>query len=112
MQIYICGKFEEKELVQEYMTEAEKLGHTITHDWTRNSIGYCTEDAENDLDGVLAADAVVAIAQNKHEYKGLYCEIGAALVLGIPVYIIGNNADACVFSLLCKKINDLTEITE
>ena len=78
------------------MTKFEDLGYTITHDWTgveTEHVDKRTDDenavlAKKDLDGVKAADAVVAILDNpKYAYRGVSCEMGCAIALGIPVLI-------------------------
>ena len=91
MLVYVAGKWEDKERVRAVMEELIATGHRVTHDWTteEGSDSY-TERALNDLRGVWFADALVIVAVNTElPYRGTLVELGAALALGKPVYVIG-----------------------
>mgnify|MGYP001135463269 CR=1 FL=1 len=72
--------------VREVQAAVVAAGHELTLDWTQDT--SLTDDAsrpvasatmaEEDLDAVLAADAVLLVA-SEHEGRGMYVELGAAL---------------------------------
>jgi nucleoside 2-deoxyribosyltransferase len=99
MKIYVASKFEEYPRVREIMAALIEAGHTITYDWT-NCDQFTVEQAAKDMDGVLSADALVFIAEENLPYKGAYVEFGIAVARGIPIYLLGNAANACIFTKL------------
>ncbi len=99
--IYVAGKWQERERIRGIHRALRGLGHKITVDWTGHEeddtefpSGYAVEDVR----GVQNADLFIGLFANKHEYKGALVEMGVALGLNIPVYIIGHAIDSCVFS--------------
>lgn len=72
------------------MAQLIKAGHTITYDWTADE-QVSTQQAMNDLNGVLTADAFVLIAES-HDvtYTGSLVELGMALGIGLPSYLLGD----------------------
>ena len=105
MRIYVAGKYCERFFVKEIYKLLEERGHEITVDWTNHNV-YPNDSspdilatfADDDLRGVLEADLFIGDVLNQHEYKGLWVEMGIALGKGIPVWLIGENGDACIFS--------------
>ncbi len=97
MKVYVAGKFADKAKLRKYMDELEKLGHSITYDWTSYK-GKPTEDdlfggseqdenmeesAVFDIQGVIDCDVLVCIFEDpKYEYRGTFTELGCALGLG------------------------------
>lgn len=106
MRVYVAGKWEEKERVREVQAQLIAAGHTITHDWTKeeSSSGYdpdlMARHAVADKAGVLAADAFVGIFEKDLRYSGAVAELGIAVAMGIPIYILGNFVDRNVFAYL------------
>jgi nucleoside 2-deoxyribosyltransferase len=101
MKVYVAGKWEEKERVREVQDLLKRHGHTITHDWTReeedlNHIEHFATFALQDKQGVMGADAYVGVFEKDLKYKGAFAEMGIAVALGIPIYILGQYADKCV----------------
>jgi len=95
---YVAGKFEETDRVQEVQDVLKAVGHTITHDWTRSPRGLSKRaQALLDTRGVLDADILVIIFEKDLGYKGAYTELGVALALGKPVYILGEYGKSNVF---------------
>ena len=113
MKFYVCGKYSERKQIRIIMDELEKMGHEITCDWTPHTDMNKAEGyAIDDIWGVVDADAVIAIMLNKNDYKGLWVEVGAALGNIIPVYIVGNAGDSCIFvhHPLVKKFPTLFDL--
>lgn len=112
MRIYIATKWEEQDRAKEVKAQLEALGHSITHPWwTYTQEGH--ETADDDLWGVLRADAVVFIAEKDLKYVGALIEVGCALGQNKPVFVLG---DAPVTKTLFFKhglvrhINSLEEV--
>jgi len=100
MKIFVSAKWEDRERAKYVMEELTKLGHTITYDWTKYESDNPTDlsmFALRDMGGVFDCDCLVVITIDDYSYRGLYCEVGAALVWWKPVYIIGNAGDRCIF---------------
>lgn len=89
MKVYVAAKWEERNRAREVMFRLVEAGHTITYDWTvqEQESGY---QAEADIDGVVKANAYVGVFEKDLNYVGALIELGAALGIGIPVYVIGN----------------------
>lgn len=95
--IYVAGKFEEAPRVQKVMDRLIDAGHWVTYDWTEQEQAS-PRQAILDLSGVAGADVVVFVFEKDLPYRGTYAELGAALALGKPVYILGHAGDACIFT--------------
>ena len=113
MKIYVAGKWEERVKIKCLMNELSTLGHTITADWTTHE--NIPEHLEllcaiHDIYGVKQCELLIAIAEREHSYKGMLCEIGAALALEKDVIIVGHNIDSCIFTKhpLCRKVNSIS----
>jgi len=94
MKFYVATKWENHIEAQMWMDFLSELGHEITHDWTEHAYGdghSRGEHAELDIKGVQDADAVVLLWYPN--MLGAFIEVGAALGLGKPVYIVGE--DSC-----------------
>lgn len=100
MQLYVAGKFEDTERVRDVQDELVAVGHTISFDWTRDEDGFTSVQATRDMMGVMTADALVFVAEEPLAYKGAYVEFGIALARGIPIYVLGNGIDDCLFMTL------------
>ena len=109
LRLYVCGKWEERPRIREVMATLRSFGHEITCDWTYADT-VSRETAQRDLNGVVAAEAVVFVAEHDLNYKGALVEVGIALGRNIPVYVIGEACDACIFwqlPLVRKGVADL-----
>ena len=95
MKFYIAGRWLERKFIKTIMTHIEKMGHTVTHDWTieGEDVGYdpaeLAVNAVEDIEGVKACDVLIAITINEHHYRGTYGEIVGALILDKPVWMVG-----------------------
>ena len=81
------------------MDRLTAAGHVITFNWT-TAEQFCVEQAVMDKQGVMTADALVFIAEKDYQFKGAYVELGMAVARGIPIYIMGEAINACIFILL------------
>mgnify|MGYP001594002866 CR=1 FL=1 len=106
MKIYVAGNRHDIPRIQHLMAKIEQMGHTITHDWTEQSKGldaeaYSTSElarkAVEDIEGVRKAELVVALLDQDLIYRGALGEVGAALALGKPVAIIGEQRQFVFF---------------
>lgn len=97
--IYVAGKWELKARVREVQNMLQQCGHVITHDWTKHEAGDFRRDSIIDLRAVADADVFVGIFEEDVPYAGALCELGAALALGKPCYILGNApiTERCIF---------------
>ena len=105
--IYVAGKWQDRKRVQEIQERLRRRGHTITIDWTCHE--FDAKDgvvagfdelalfALEDEWGVRSADAVIAVMEQDYSYKGAWVEIGMALALGKPVYMLGTAGHSCIF---------------
>ena len=108
MKVYVSGKFEQKNPIRNVMKVIKDYGATITHDWTEYDEPKTFDEArlnsKNDMYGIQAADALLVVAYHDLPYKNTLIEIGIALGLKIPVYILGDSLDNLMFISLCTKI--------
>ena len=121
MRFYVAGKYQERDKVRLVFRELEKLGHSITLDWTNHDIypndavaEKLGQFADDDVEGVRRADAFVGCLLNTHEYKGLWVEMGVALALNKPCYLVGEAGNSCIFinHKLVKKFKSFPELYE
>lgn len=114
MKIYIGGKFADKQKIRSYMDQVEKLGHTITHDWTsfeykpteddmfmvvkdenNDGVENMEESAKYDIEGVQDCDIFVGIFEDKiYPYRGTFTELGCALGLKKKIIVMCPEPDA------------------
>ena len=101
MKFYVAGKWEDRERVSQIMRILEGMGNEITCDWTDHKYEdeeyphqYCADDVQ----GVKDADIYLGIFVAEYHYRGALVEMGIALGMGIPVWLLGDKADGCIFS--------------
>jgi hypothetical protein len=112
MKVFVSGQILEKERIREVYGLLRECGHTITHDWTltdsmpasySDSPSEAALRAQKDIEGVLAADAYLIIADNQVAGKGMYVELGTALALasargqGFPILLVGPMRHESIF---------------
>ena len=96
MRIYVATKWERRDRAKGLIQQLIAAGHTITYDWTAQEQDS-PRQAVADLHGVATADVVVILAEEDLPYRGTYVELGVALALDIPVWLIGHGLDQCLF---------------
>lgn len=115
MKIYVAGKWEERQIIRKIHDSLVSGGHSITCDWTNHTEHSHAKDyAVEDIEGVKQCDLLIAYMYNEYAYKGVWAEIGAALVLDKPVIILGNMANTGIFSHhpLVTKVDSFFNIFE
>ena len=95
--IYVATKWENREYARQVMDALKERGHYIAYDWTQQE-QESPAQADADICGVLRANWLLILASEPAAYKGVYVELGAALAHGIPVLLVGDGLDACLFS--------------
>lgn len=89
MKIYVAGPLADVESVQAVQSAVVAAGHELALDWSRGPDIALDGDygsfpevsamlAIQDLDAVLAADAVLVVA-TEYDGRGMFVELGAAL---------------------------------
>jgi len=102
MRIYVAGKLCDAATVRAIQAALIGAGHTITYEWTKHipvwramrqrneptaaKIVYKKLCGENDLKGVICADALVWLYHP--DSRGAFVELGVALRAGIPIYVL------------------------
>ncbi len=111
MKIYLASKADRKEEVQSMKTTIEQHGHVMTVDWTQDewierpydeSKGKAQYRAERDIKAIAESDAFVLLTEEVANNKGMYVELGAAIILHTQtkkpkVYIIGDYTSHGIF---------------
>jgi len=92
MKAYVAAPSSDLDSARMLMAEVRDAGFEITHDWT---VGFedetpadYRERSKLDIDGVIAADVLIADCRILRR-GGPLIEIGAALGVGVPVVSIG-----------------------
>ena len=123
MQIYVAGKFEDKDLVRGVYRRIEDLGHTVAYDWTTHkpikpynkNPEMARHYSQNEQDAVATCDAFIAILDEKG--TTLLLEIGAAIMAaklnGKPsVFVVGplNASSPWFFNSLVRRYDTIDEV--
>ncbi len=100
LEIYVAGKFEEKDLILETYRELKQIGHKVAYDWTKHKLikPYSENQeiartySENELQGISNSDVFIYLSCEKG--TTLPMEFGAALtsslIKGKPlIYAVG-----------------------
>jgi len=103
--VYVASRFALKDEVKKIYSKLEKLGYSVSEDWTRfksikpyaSNPGLSREYAIADIDGARNSDLFILITDA--EGTGMYAELGAAighnLEFGKPtIYVIGAHLSA------------------
>lgn len=122
MNVYVIGKYEEKEVVRNAMGLLTQSGHKITHDWTLDDASgmegetlsrYLNECAEKCVNGVIACDVVLFLVHPK--CQGAHTEVGMAIAYGRPVYLVNHELSTNIFFNMpdnCLKFASLGEAVD
>ena len=101
MKLYVAGKWEDRERVSDIMRILRGIGFEITCDWTDHKYedeAYPQQYCADDVQGVKDADLYIGIFVDSYIYRGALVEMGIALGVGIPVWLLGTKQDDCIFS--------------
>lgn len=104
MKIYVAASSKEIPRARAVMDALEKVGHTITHDWTTSVDMYRDDVTESQLTvcaiddyyGVVWADCLLLLAPMTPS-TGSWVELGLALAANKRVIVAGGNAKQCIF---------------
>jgi nucleoside 2-deoxyribosyltransferase len=100
MKFYVASSFANKDKVQRVSSVLSELGYIHTYDWTRNdrasTLGQLQEIGELEKRAVMESDFLVALLPAG---KGSHIEMGIAIGLDKPVYVLSPNEDVYDFSL-------------
>lgn len=104
--LYVAGKWADRERLHGIIQDLRAAGYEITHDWTQveveegeqRTVEHQNKCADLDISGVRSADLVIVDMQDKdYAYRGSWTEIGCALGIRIPVWIIGPASSNCFY---------------
>ena len=101
MKIYVAGKWEDRQRVSDIMQILRDIGFEITCDWTGHKYSdeaYPQQYCADDVQGVKDADLYIGVFIADYNYRGALVEMGIALGVGIPVWLLGDRQDDCIFS--------------
>jgi len=92
--IFLSGKFADKQSIKQKICELESMGYKITHDWTTHELPSLTsfdglqEAAIGDINGVKDCDVHILVMTDKeYPYRGTFAELGCSLGLGKRIMI-------------------------
>ena len=101
--VYVAGKWQDREKVRHWHKVLRDNGHAVTCDWTDHDYpgdgqehllaGY----AQADIKGVQDCDLLIALFEWPYRYRGALAEVGAALALNKPVWVLGEAERSCIF---------------
>jgi nucleoside 2-deoxyribosyltransferase len=121
MRFYVASGLANQEAVRGLIATLEKLGHSVTYDWTRHGSMQAEPHewgrvANAEMKGVVCAAFVVVLTPGGF---GTHVELGAALACGIPVILVGTREDRragrdydCVFHFhpFVKRVETVAEV--
>ena len=103
---YIASKWENKPNVARLAASLERMGHVISHKWFNVEAAYMEDSslhARLDFHGVRDCSIFVALFDAEYPFRifsNTYVELGMALALGKPVFIVGKEDSNCLFTWL------------
>lgn len=99
MKVFIAAKIEDKEKIDEIVLALEEHQHTIHLKWWELiGSGISAETyAVRNADAVYSCDVLIAYMEIEYIYRCQLVEIGMAAVQDIPIFIIGEEFDDCIF---------------
>jgi nucleoside 2-deoxyribosyltransferase len=117
MKVYVASSFYRKNDVRAIHRVLREAGHEVTEDWTAADAAglegvalanYLRRGAEADIRGVLTADVLVILHDDRG--RGMATEFGVALAREIPVIVIGAHSPSDyemknVFYHLCEILH-------
>ena len=111
MKIYVASKWQEWKMVKDIIELLKNRNHEIVADWTDHpKHAHNRVYAIEAMAGIKECDLLIAYMANEHYYKGTWVEIGAALVLNIEVYIIGDVTGVFVDHPLVTKFGTIAQL--
>ncbi|MCH8184664.1 MAG: hypothetical protein IH862_01015 [Chloroflexi bacterium] len=98
MKVYLTARFARKDEMSSYAEDLKRLGHAVTSRWlevefdpgTPLSHPNWSQLAQQDLDDIRRADALVCFTETSGGGSARHVEFGIGLGLGKRVYIVGS----------------------
>jgi len=87
MKIYIASSLHNAEQVRNWRDALAPFGITLTFDWTQPPTQDRVKLAALEMAGIRDAEAFILLLPGR---KGAHVELGAALALGIPAFLVGD----------------------
>jgi len=127
MKFYVAARFVKKEVVRELYKKIEGLGHEITVKWTEQESlkpyeenqGKVQECVDADIEGVRTADVVIVLSEVATDARGMYIELGIAMLSNIlngspKIYALVEDGSysAFYFHSSITRVSSLEEIPE
>ena len=121
MNIYVAGTFHDPRISSGEIVETLKgLGHTIVSRWHDPNVWQSESRqttyelrrsiAEGNYRDIDAADVVVAIPLKDHHLRGMHAEIGYALGIKTPVYVLGDHMSLNTMTC-CSGVSYIPSLT-
>lgn len=127
MKIYVAAPWAEKQCARKAATVLTEAGHVITSDWLNEGErdygnGYygaldhrCSDHAVDlqeraiqDISDIRQSEAMVLL--NAHKSEGKTVETGMAIILGIPVFVVGKPTNVFHYLDLVRCYDSLEEV--
>lgn len=93
MNLYVAGRWSDRQVVRNIMMALTKAGHHITLDWTNGEDNFAPKHLRmvswNDVLAIKKSEALIMVFTGEHEYRGSLVEMGIALSQLLPIYFIG-----------------------
>ena len=118
--VYIAARWADGATAQEVKETFAQHGVECTSTWLKT---WCADEprllpdqqaevARHDLSDIARADAFFLLANHAGapERGGRIAEMGAAIVLSIPIYVLGAEHNPNVFHSLCIAVQSVTEV--
>lgn len=111
MKIFIAGNLaEDLGNARNLAHLLEGFGHEITANWYDDPESQSPlQSSLIDIRGVRAAEVLLVIMHEPRNWQGTWCEVGMALILGTPVYFIGDfdvrNSNIYTYHPLAKALS-------
>jgi hypothetical protein len=98
MKVYLASRFTRKDEMATYAEDLNRLGHQVTSRWlgvefdpgTPLSHPNWSQLAQQDLDDIRRADALICFTETSGGGAARHAEFGIGLGLGKRVYIVGS----------------------
>ena len=120
MKVYVAAPWINKDEARAAAERLEAAGHTITKRWWehREVPGYLTDDHSNDaeltqqaiedVDGVLASHVFVLLNLGKSEGKAV--ETGIAIMQNLPIFVIGGKSNLFHYFPGVREVDTLDDV--
>lgn len=97
MKVYLTARFARRDEMSTYVEDLKRLGHQVTSRWlgvefdplTPLSNPRWSELAQQDVDDIRKADALICFTETSGGGAARHVELGIGLGLGKRVYIVG-----------------------